>query len=93
MEWSIRKGVDGVITDDPKLFLEVCDRLKGGSGSDEEGPSGKAGGGTVHPSAQRRLRRVRQFAFVVFVQIFATLLTPLLFFLSGGMAAKRRRRR
>ncbi|KAK3685068.1 PLC-like phosphodiesterase [Podospora appendiculata] len=26
MEWSIRKQVDGVITDDPKLFLEVCDR-------------------------------------------------------------------
>jgi len=26
MEWSIRAGVDGVITDDPKLFLEVCDR-------------------------------------------------------------------
>ncbi|KAI0134548.1 PLC-like phosphodiesterase [Xylariales sp. AK1849] len=26
MEWSIRKGLDGVITDDPKLFLEVCDR-------------------------------------------------------------------
>ncbi|KAK5657348.1 hypothetical protein OQA88_3413 [Cercophora sp. LCS_1] len=26
MEWSIRKGVDGVVTDDPKLFLEVCER-------------------------------------------------------------------
>ncbi|ORY63029.1 PLC-like phosphodiesterase [Pseudomassariella vexata] len=26
MEWSIRKGLDGVITDDPKLFLEVCKR-------------------------------------------------------------------
>ncbi|KAK3327529.1 PLC-like phosphodiesterase [Cercophora scortea] len=34
MEWSIRKQVDGVITDDPKLFLEVCDRwvaARGGS--------------------------------------------------------------
>jgi phosphatidylglycerol phospholipase C len=28
MEWSIRKELDGVITDDPKLFLEVCDRWK-----------------------------------------------------------------
>ncbi|KAK3378070.1 PLC-like phosphodiesterase [Podospora didyma] len=28
MEWSIRKQVDGVITDDPKLFLEVCERWK-----------------------------------------------------------------
>jgi phosphatidylglycerol phospholipase C len=26
MVWSIRRGLDGVITDDPKLFLEVCDR-------------------------------------------------------------------
>lgn len=26
MEWSIANEVDGVITDDPKLFLEVCDR-------------------------------------------------------------------
>ncbi|KAI1140467.1 PLC-like phosphodiesterase [Hypoxylon sp. FL0543] len=26
MEWSIRKELDGVITDDPKLFLEVCSR-------------------------------------------------------------------
>lgn len=25
MRWSIRKHVDGVITDDPKRFLEICD--------------------------------------------------------------------
>lgn len=25
MKWSISKGLDGVITDDPKKFLEVCD--------------------------------------------------------------------
>ena len=25
MRWSISKGLDGVITDDPKKFLEVCD--------------------------------------------------------------------
>ena len=24
MKWSIRKEVDGVITDDPKKYLEVC---------------------------------------------------------------------
>ncbi|KAI2473199.1 PLC-like phosphodiesterase [Annulohypoxylon bovei var. microspora] len=29
MEWSIRKELDGVVTDDPKLFLEVCDRVAG----------------------------------------------------------------
>lgn len=27
MEWCIRRKLDGVITDDPKLFLEVCDRF------------------------------------------------------------------
>ncbi|KAI1081257.1 PLC-like phosphodiesterase [Whalleya microplaca] len=27
MEWCIRKELDGVITDDPKLFLEVCERV------------------------------------------------------------------
>lgn len=25
MRWSIKKQLDGVITDDPKLFLEVCE--------------------------------------------------------------------
>lgn len=25
MRWSVSKGLDGVITDDPKKFLEVCD--------------------------------------------------------------------
>ena len=30
MKWSIRKEVDGVITDDPKKFLEVCDRWNKG---------------------------------------------------------------
>ncbi|TAQ84686.1 hypothetical protein B7494_g6991 [Chlorociboria aeruginascens] len=29
MKWSIQKEVDGVITDDPKLYLEVCDKYKG----------------------------------------------------------------
>jgi phosphatidylglycerol phospholipase C len=26
MEWCIRRRLDGVITDDPKLFLDVCKR-------------------------------------------------------------------
>lgn len=29
MKWSIRKEVDGVITDDPKKFLEVCNSYQG----------------------------------------------------------------
>ena len=27
MEWCIRRKLDGVITDDPKLFLQVCDEF------------------------------------------------------------------
>lgn len=27
MKWCIEKEVDGVITDDPKLFLEVCEEV------------------------------------------------------------------
>lgn len=27
MEWCIRRNLDGVCTDDPKLFLDVCDRF------------------------------------------------------------------
>ncbi|KXJ91005.1 PLC-like phosphodiesterase [Microdochium bolleyi] len=26
MEWAIRRRLDGIITDDPRLFLEVCER-------------------------------------------------------------------
>jgi len=29
MKWSIRNGVDGVITDDPKKYLEVCETYDG----------------------------------------------------------------
>ena len=29
MKWSIRKQVDGVITDDPKMFLDVCKKYRG----------------------------------------------------------------
>lgn len=25
MRWSIKKGVDGVVTDDPKKYLDVCE--------------------------------------------------------------------
>ena len=30
MRWSINKCVDGVITDDPKRFLEVCEEWERG---------------------------------------------------------------
>ena len=30
MRWSIREGLDGVCTDDPKRFLEVCEEWEQG---------------------------------------------------------------
>ena len=30
MKWSIKQGLDGVITDDPKRFQEVCDDWENG---------------------------------------------------------------
>lgn len=30
MAWCVRKAVDGVITDDPRLFGEVCERFAAG---------------------------------------------------------------
>lgn len=30
MKWCIARGLDGVITDDPKRFLEVCDEWEQG---------------------------------------------------------------
>lgn len=30
MKWCISKSIDGVITDDPKRFLEVCDEWESG---------------------------------------------------------------
>ncbi|KAL9102291.1 MAG: hypothetical protein Q9163_002536, partial [Psora crenata] len=32
MKWSILHGLDGVITDDPKRYLEVCDEWEAGRG-------------------------------------------------------------
>ena len=29
MKWSIGKGVNGVVTDDPKKYLEVCKNYSG----------------------------------------------------------------
>lgn len=33
MKWSIKRELDGVITDDPKRFLEVCDEWEQGKRS------------------------------------------------------------
>ncbi|CAJ2502713.1 Uu.00g101070.m01.CDS01 [Anthostomella pinea] len=55
MEWSVRRGLSGVITDEPKLFREVCERMgRKGEEVDSEG----GGGGQM---AFKRRSRVRSW--------------------------------
>ncbi|KAI1808036.1 PLC-like phosphodiesterase [Daldinia bambusicola] len=49
MEWCVRNGLDGVVTDDPKLFLEVCKRL-----AEEEEGKGKGKGKSEGAAAVNR---------------------------------------
>jgi phosphatidylglycerol phospholipase C len=84
MEWSIRKAVDGVITDDPALFLDVCKRY-------EDGLDGGASGAAVAPRRDRLgtmvtkrrtislRRKVWMYLDVLGVHILTTFLTGLLF--------------
>jgi phosphatidylglycerol phospholipase C len=67
MEWSIDNHVDGVITDDPKLFLEVCNRA-----SDE----GAKSRGDITPRRKRTLRRRLALAWeALYVQVTTVILT------------------
>ncbi|GJC89207.1 phosphatidylglycerol phospholipase C [Colletotrichum liriopes] len=92
MEWSIRAGADGVITDDPELFLEVCRRWKGGDGpaaddDDDDATKPKGTGEEPEARAARRTGRVRDgtwrrplrlYLQVVGVQALMLLFTPVL---------------
>ncbi|KAK1980265.1 glycerophosphoryl diester phosphodiesterase [Colletotrichum cereale] len=89
MEWSIRAGVDGVITDDPEMFLEVCRRWKGRDEDDDdetavaskatgEEPSARAArrAGRVHDGTWRRALKLR--LNVAAIQVLVLLFTPVL---------------
>ncbi|KAK2019197.1 glycerophosphoryl diester phosphodiesterase [Colletotrichum eremochloae] len=87
MEWSIRAGVDGVITDDPELFLEVCRRWKGDDDDDETTVVPKATGEEPAARAARRAGRVRDGTWrrtlrlhlnVAAIQALILLFTPVL---------------
>ena len=69
MEWSIRHSVDGVITDDPKLFREVCDRWE------EEGREAASQG---VPRPRPRWETLRMLKQTVTMDLFALLVTILL---------------
>ncbi|KAK1569521.1 glycerophosphoryl diester phosphodiesterase [Colletotrichum navitas] len=86
MEWSIRAGVDGVITDDPELFLEVCRRWKGDD-DDERTVALKATGEDPAARAARRAGHVRNGTWrrtlrlhlnVAAIQVLVLLFTPVL---------------
>ncbi|EOD48705.1 putative glycerophosphoryl diester phosphodiesterase family protein [Neofusicoccum parvum UCRNP2] len=66
MRWSIEKGLDGVVTDDPAKFLDACDRWEGGGGggaavADGAEGSGERGGAVkgLREEERWRLRKER----------------------------------
>ncbi|CCC12474.1 hypothetical protein SMACR_06553 [Sordaria macrospora] len=65
MEWGIRKGVDGVITDDPKLFLEVCERWS--EKEEEQVGSGSKRGGQLKNFKMHVNAFLLQILAVVFI--------------------------
>ncbi|KAK1654504.1 glycerophosphoryl diester phosphodiesterase [Colletotrichum phormii] len=52
MEWSVRAAADGVITDDPELFREVCRRWEGKGGAASASAS-TSGSGSASASRER----------------------------------------
>jgi len=79
MEWGVRKGVDGVITDDPKLFLEVCERFRNPS---------QAGTGRVANTTTSK--RVRLYVEAAVVQVLSIVLSLLLRFPKNKLGEGRR---
>jgi phosphatidylglycerol phospholipase C len=71
MEWSIRKQVDGVVTDDPQLFLDVCDRWKAArSGATK----GKAQTAVVKTGA---VKTAKLYAAAALMQVMTLIFTAL----------------
>uniref|UniRef100_L2G5N2 Glycerophosphoryl diester phosphodiesterase n=1 Tax=Colletotrichum fructicola (strain Nara gc5) TaxID=1213859 RepID=L2G5N2_COLFN len=80
MEWSIAQGVDGVITDEPEAFLEVCRRWEGEEGS---AAAAKEGGSRLEQMKSERKdqglkRTVKLYAEIVFIQVLVAIFTPVL---------------
>ncbi|KAK0643052.1 PLC-like phosphodiesterase [Cercophora newfieldiana] len=83
MEWSIRKESDGVITDDPKLFLEVCKRYT------EAGESRKREVALVSGKGRRAWRMVNLYAGAFCLQVIAFVL---MVFFSGRLTRMGKRK-
>ncbi|OJD34307.1 glycerophosphoryl diester phosphodiesterase [Diplodia corticola] len=84
MRWSIQKGLDGVVTDDPKRFLDECERWKGKKDGDGNGSAVTA----APPRGRKRLDEVEGWVWrgwgvgevldLLRVQLFILVLTPIL---------------
>ncbi|RYP07714.1 hypothetical protein DL764_002333 [Monosporascus ibericus] len=90
MRWAVRRRLDGVITDDPKLFLDVCRGLvaTGAEGGDDD-PDGSCGGGDGvkrEPRGPlRRLARGAKFcAQVLLVELLHFIWLVYIFWQHGG---------
>lgn len=71
MQWAIGRELDGVVTDDPKLFLEVCRRV---ADEGKEGGALRKKGIRVRIPLRRRLRRVFDWGrYFVFMTIITTI--------------------
>lgn len=65
MRWAIDGGLDGVITDDPKKYLDVCKRHRGGKAADgeEEGQGQGQTRGARRKGGEGVLATVRGFVY------------------------------
>ena len=81
MEWAVRKGVDGVITDEVGRLSGVLDRLEAVGGS---------GGGVVAPGVKWRPRAVGLYARAVVMQAAALLLSLLLWRRLSTLGSRRK---
>ena len=85
MEWSIEQGVDGVITDDPKLFLDVCERYKETAGEPEAAVVSR------RTSRRRKGGLVRRWFKWVVIQVILAILNTMMFFKVGPPRRELRR--
>ncbi|RYO83122.1 hypothetical protein DL766_004456 [Monosporascus sp. MC13-8B] len=89
MRWAVRRRLDGVITDDPKLFLEVCGRMVAEGGEGGDGPDGSGGHDGAKREARgplRKLARGAKFcAQVLLVEVLHFIWLIYLFWQHGGV--------
>lgn len=85
MEWSIEHGVEGVITDDPQLFLDVCERYKEAPGEPD------AAVVSSRRASSRRKGLVRRCLNWVVIQIILVILNTMLFVKVGPPRRELRR--